>query len=533
MPPPIPDRRVLVSPAALSRVWRAGSIATVCAALTCAVALLLSRHHQSGNILFGISLAALGLIVALLARSIYLTRSAIRSAGGILENRTRELGAVFESALDSIVVLDELGICSHANPAALKLLGVRPERLLGQPIASFCAIPSEAPIGEALQAVASHDHGQMEMVRSTGATLTVEYALSRNFVPDRHLVIFRDITERRRAEEERNRSLETARSALREAHALRSATLALARELRLNPVLDTLLHTLHTLVPYDAAQIFLVEADARLFLARESHGSALEGNESAGIETLDASTYPVLASALKSGNGILVSDTSSWKEWRNLPMQVSVRSWAGVPLRAADQVVGILTVAHTQPGHLLPEHLRITESLAVSAVVAIQNARLYERAEIYAAELERRLSDLRSAEQVLAQSEEDRRASAECFKKVFRFAPIALSVTALEDGRFIEVNEAFERRFGYTRNELIGRTSTELGLWPDSAGRAMLAANLRHGKKIHAALTKFRIRSGDLRCFLYSAEMIHLEGQSCILLACDHPPDEFDPEKCS
>jgi len=528
----LPDRGAASTPVARGRAWNAASFAAVCSALICAVILLLSPRLEPRISLLGTSLVALAITLVLLARSIYLTQSAVRSAGGILGRRTRELKAVFESALDSIVVLDELWICRHANPAALQLLGVRPERLLGQPIASFFAIPTETPIGKALEAVRSHDHGQTEMLRSTGAALTVEYALSRNFLPGRHLVIFRDITERRRAEEERNRSLEMARSALREAHALRSATLALARELRLNPVLDTLLHTLHTLVPYDAAQIFLVEADARLFLARESHGSALEGSVSVGIETLDASTYPVLASALKSRNGILVSDTNSWNGWRDLPMQDSVRSWAGVPLWAADRVVGILTVAHTQPGHLLPEHLRITESLAVSAAVAIQNARLYERAEIYAAELERRVSDLRSAEQILTQSEEDRRASADCFKKVFRFAPIALSVTALEDGRFIEVNEAFERRFGYTRDELIGRTSTELGLWPDSAGRAMLAADLRHGKTIHAAFTQFRIRSGDLRCFLYSAELIHLNGQPCILLACDHPP-EFDSEKCN
>ena len=527
----LPDRGAASTPFARGRAWKAASLAAVCSALICAVILLLSPRSEPRISLLGTSLAALAIILVLLARSIYVTQSAVRSAGGILGRRTRELKAVFEGALDSIVVLDEMWICRHANPAALQLLGVRPEQLLGQPIASFFAIPTQTPIGKAL-AVRSHDHGQTEMFRSTGAALTVEYALSRNFLPGRHLVIFRDITERRRAEEERNRSLEMARSALREAHALRSATLALARELRLNPVLDTLLHTLHTLVPYDAAQIFLVEADARLFLARESHGSALEGSVSVGIETLDASTYPVLASALKSRNGILVSDTNSWNGWRDLPMQDSVRSWAGVPLWAADRVVGILTVAHTQPGHLLPEHLRITESLAVSAAVAIQNARLYERAEIYAAELERRVSDLRSAEQILTQSEEDRRASADCFKKVFRFAPIALSVTALEDGRFIEVNEAFERRFGYTRDELIGRTSTELGLWPDSAGRAMLAADLRHGKTIHAAFTQFRIRSGDLRCFLYSAELIHLNGQPCILLACDHPP-EFDSEKCN
>ncbi len=529
---PPPDRSAVRSPITAGRTWTAASLAAVCAALTCAAALLLSHRQEPGIALLGTSLLVLGVIVVLIARSIYLTQSAVRSAGGILEKRTRELDEVFDSALDGMLILDGEAICRHANPAALQLLGLRPEQLLGQPIAMFCADPAETPISQAASAVASRDHGHLEMVRSTGATMTVEYAVSGNYVPDRHLVVFRDITERRRAEESKNRSLDMARSALREAHALRGATLALARELRLNPVLDTLLHTLHSLVPYEVAQIFLVETGTKLFLAREAHNGACESQAFAGIETLDASEYLVLGAALRSRRSTLIPDTRASKEWRDVPAGISVRSWVGVPLRSADEAIGFLAVAHSQPGHFLAEHLRITESLAASATVAIQNARLYERAEIYAAELEARLADLHRAERALAVSEEDRRASEERFSKVFRFAPVALSVTSLDEGRFIEVNEAFESRFGYTHAEVVGKTSAELGFWKDPAERAQMAECVRQGKRICAAFTRFRIRSGDLRYFLYSAEMIHLDGQPCILLACDHPPD-FDSEKCN
>lgn len=532
MHPQPPDRHEISFLVAPSRIWRTTSLIVFAAAVVCSAILLFSRSAEPGIILSGISLAVLGIIAALLAQSAYLTRSAVRSAGGTLERRERELNAVFDGAMDAILILDRQEKCRFANSAALRLLGVRPEQLVGQPIAAFCVDPNETPIRQALCGAGHRDHGQAEMMRADGANLTVEYTVSGFFVSDRHLVVLRDITARQCAEEAKSRSLDLARSALREAHALRRGTLALARELRLNPLLDTLLRTLHALVPYETAQIFLVETGARLFLAREAHNDAQESRLLVGTEILDASEYPVLGAVLRSGKAKLISDTASRKDWRDLPMGISVRSWAGVPLEASEQVIGCLAVAHTLPGQFLPEHLRIAESLAISAAVAIQNARLYERAEIYAEELERRLSDLRCAEQALAQSEEERRTSEESLQKVFRFAPVALSVTALEDGRFLEVNEAFERRFGYQREELIGRTSTELGLWPNSDERTVLANSLREGKHIHAAITRFRVRSGEVQCFLYSAEMIHLYGQQCVLLACDHPPD-FDPRSCN
>jgi len=46
------------------------------------------------------------------------------------------------------------------------------------------------------------------------------------------------------------------------------------------------------------------------------------------------------------------------------------------------------------PSAFTPEHLRLAKSLAIPAAVAIRNARTHERAEIYAAELQARLSDL-------------------------------------------------------------------------------------------------------------------------------------------
>jgi GAF domain-containing protein len=75
-----------------------------------------------------------------------------------------------------------------------------------------------------------------------------------------------------------------------------------------------------------------------------------------------------------------------------------------VPLVAGGLIVGILSLGANEPGTFTNEHLRLAKSLAVPASVAIQNARIHERAEIYAAELELRLEELRTGQQALQQA---------------------------------------------------------------------------------------------------------------------------------
>jgi PAS domain S-box-containing protein len=71
------------------------------------------------------------------------------------------------------------------------------------------------------------------------------------------------------------------------------------------------------------------------------------------------------------------------------------------------------------------------------------------------------------------------RASQAKFSTAFDRSPLALTITSLEDGRLVEVNEEFVRLTGFTRAEAIGRTPDELGLWIDPEVRAHNRALLR------------------------------------------------------
>jgi GAF domain-containing protein len=77
------------------------------------------------------------------------------------------------------------------------------------------------------------------------------------------------------------------------------------------------------------------------------------------------------------------------------------QSWPGIPLIAAGRVHGILSMGSHAPCIFTTEHLRLAKSLAIPAAVAVQNARIDERAEICAAELEDRLQELHATRQAL------------------------------------------------------------------------------------------------------------------------------------
>jgi PAS domain S-box-containing protein len=214
---------------------------------------------------------------------------------------------------------------------------------------------------------------------------------------------------------------------------------------------------------------------------------------------------------------VLIPDTKQQEGWQSFAGHQQFRSWLSVPLVASEAFLGFLSVGHTEPNHFTEDHLRRAELLAIPAAAAIQNARLYSTAEIYGSELEKRLADLEKAEEALDQSEAGRRVSEEKFQNIFHSGPIPFSITTLEEGRFLEVNAAFENRYGYRREEVLGRTVHELRIWDDPADRRLLLTQLRRGGPIRNVITRLRTKSGEVKLTAYSADRIQFEGQTCVL----------------
>jgi PAS domain S-box-containing protein len=632
---------------------RTVSIIIALALVALFVAALSARSYDGRlpALLLGLVLVALTVAITLHTSFLFVARHEQRQTTSTLRATEREFQSIFDSALDSILILDARGTCLEANPAALALLGIQRQELLGHSIHDLFSCTDEEARHRLLCGVSGH--GEMQLARRQGETIFVEYTVKGNYLPGRHVAVLRDVSERRlaevalresderfrqmadnilevywmidaetkhvvyvnsafeavtgrscetlrdnptsyqelfhpedrmrvltrleeavqtgqfdeefriirpdhatrwvwvrgfpvrdttgtarrlvgtaqdvtarkSAEEQMARNLALAESARAEADAFRKTTLALTQNLSMDNVLDTLLQSLLKLIPCDSARVLLLETPAQLFLAREVQRYEPTRRPPKCPPTWEAVESRFLMQVLSSRASLLISDSSQENDWAAFKGNSHFGSWLCVPLVASHKVLGLMSLGDTRVHAFSQEHLRLAKSLAFPAAVAIQNARLYERAEIYGAELEQRLGDLEQTQNALRQAEAGRTLSEERFAKVFRSSPIAFSITTVEEGLFIDVNEAFERRYGYTREELLARTVFDIRIWDDPSERVRILQEIRQQGRVRNRITRFRKHCSEIVDTFYSADLIELDGRECVLAVSEDLPE--------
>lgn len=115
------------------------------------------------------------------------------------------------------------------------------------------------------------------------------------------------------------------------------------------------------------------------------------------------------------------------------------------------------------------------------------------------------------------QAEELIRASEERFATVFRSSPVGISISTFEEGVFLDVNEAFLEIVGYSRAEVLGRSSLDLSYWIDPDNRRGLVEALKNDGSVKNREVKFRRKDGSIGDSLRSLERITISGKDCIL----------------
>ncbi len=103
------------------------------------------------------------------------------------------------------------------------------------------------------------------------------------------------------------------------------------------------------------------------------------------------------------------------------------------------------------------------------------------------------------------------------FEMFFRQTPSAISITTIKEGRFLDLNRQAEVLTGYSREELIGRTTLEMNLYVTPADRPKLVERLKETGLLHDVEREIRTKSGEIRTAVFSLVPIHMGSEPCLL----------------
>ncbi len=107
--------------------------------------------------------------------------------------------------------------------------------------------------------------------------------------------------------------------------------------------------------------------------------------------------------------------------------------------------------------------------------------------------------------------------SEERFRKFFHASPLPTAISTLEDGRFVEANDAFWNLSGLDPKQAIGHTPLEFGLWSSAEERRQFVNELKEKRSIQNKEYRFVAQTGEVYDSLAFYELIHLENEACIL----------------
>lgn len=125
---------------------------------------------------------------------------------------------------------------------------------------------------------------------------------------------------------------------------------------------------------------------------------------------------------------------------------------------------------------------------------------------------------MRRADRELTATMQKLKRSETKFSTIFRNSPEIIAITEKATGRFLEVNEAFERIMGFAKDEIIGRTSLELGAWGSKEDRERLNEAVGTSTRLANYQTRFRRKNGECFTALVSLDVVEIEGTECYIM---------------
>jgi len=172
------------------------------------------------------------------------------------------------------------------------------------------------------------------------------------------------------------------------------------------------------------------------------------------------------------------------------PLGADTLDWLGAPLVGAEGVFGVLAIQmYDGIRRYTPEERDLLVFVSGQVAMAIER---------------------RTSKDALRLSEAK-------FSRVFQTSPDAINLSRLEDGAYLDVSEGFTRLTGWRREDTIGRSALELGIWANPEDRTRAVQLIRDHGEFTGLEATFRRKDGTVLTGLMSGKIMEADGSSCLL----------------
>ncbi len=462
---------------------------------------LLAEHAGVVDAALGTALVMI-LFIVVFSTLICLAGNALSRQIAATERQKELLAITLASIGDAVIVTDTQGRITFLNAEAVRLTGWDGPQAQGRPLAEVFHIineqtrePVESPVDKVQRlgtvvGLANHTvliarDGTERPIDDSGAPVRAAGGTVHGVV-----LVFRDIAERKRREER------------------------IAKLSRLYAVLsrvnEAIVHTrdvdtLYAAVCRIVAEIgaaplvWIGEVRGRRIVPVARTGPAVDYLDSVQIE-IDGPLGTGPGGTCIRENRVAVNDdfatNPQMAPWRTAVLRYGFRASAAFPLRRRGQPVAELTLYAREAGAFDAEQVALLEGLAADISYAL---------------------DAFDEEQVRVRAEEALRLSEEKFALAFASNPAAITLTRLEDGQFLEVNDTWVELNGYSHEEIRHLTARTIPVWPTPEMRVRFIQELREKGSLRGWEQGLRKRSGETYVVQLSAAVLNVQGEQVIL----------------
>ena len=314
------------------------------------------------------------------------------------------------------------------------------------------------------------------------------------------VAVFENITDRKQAEEIQRRDSETARRLAGEMAIIAGIGRVISSSLDIDDVYERFAAEARKLIPFDGVSVNLKKPHDDTLTITYVSGVSIDGRKPGDTVPITGTFSEAVVRTRTARLFLLASPGEMTNRYPGVTTAISVRegmlSNMVVPLFSQDAVIGTLHFRAREPNAYTEQDLRLAERIGMQIAGAIANARLF--------------SDLKKIENSLRESEER-------FRLAYQTSPDAININRMEDGLYVDANEGFTWLTGFTREEVIGKTSREIDIWCDPADRLELVRGLTEKGYYENLEADFRRRDGSITTALMSARIIVLHGIPHIL----------------